>query len=154
MLFGKKKANNKLIEIILQACDSNSKAYGEDCYRLFKEVEGFPDAIADAKIEEIATKVRAQYFTNVENSVIYMYQNDPVIISRIMHFRDNPSDIGWEYSDIDPEKPVGAGTLYLICYYAIIGEIAEPSMCIALNHKQAEIMEEALQYISRKYNIQ
>ncbi|MBR4907019.1 MAG: hypothetical protein IKZ44_09260 [Clostridia bacterium] len=153
MLFGKKKANEKLLGVILEACEANADAYGEECYRLMKGAENLPDAEADAIINEAATNARSQYFFNVEKTVINKYKNDPAVVSRITYIRNHPSEMGWAYSDIDPKQPAGAGTLYLICYFAIIGGIAAPSVCIVLNHKQNDIMNEALRRIAIKYDI-
>lgn len=136
-----------LIKTITNACYNNIESYKSNIIANMGEIE----CKDGEELDSLLMSLRREYFDDVANSVINTFRvSSPAVFNKIQLSLMSPGICG--YSDINIENGIGAGSVYAICFNAIKNKIAAPKDCIRLNHIQNNIMNEALNEISRQIN--
>ena len=144
MLFGRLRKNkqekDRLLALIVKFID----LYAMECAdSVVKEVQMLEaNSTDDIDYNALIDKHGKIYCKNVEHAVLTVYRDQPNVYENMMYVRRNAHICGLE--DISDDEVIMAGRLYAICLYALLGEEADPSMCIALNHRENDKMMEEI----------
>lgn len=127
-------ARERLIKTIQNASVNSILSYKNSIIEIVQEGEAFDD---DATQEALA-----DYHRGVLEAVSAVFDaSSPNIHARFSLVTTSPGLCGHE---IEPGRPHMAGSVYAMAYWAMTNRAAKVRDCVALNHWQAAIIDNAI----------